>query len=384
MKLTVVKEQVIDGLQKASSIIPARTGAAFLRTIWLRAQDGSLSILSTDSNLEFSGTYPAQSAQDGLVGVQGRKFYDLFRRLPPGEITLTLDASNNTLLLEQGRKKYKLPTNDPTWFQDFAPFPADNAVLWSGDFLKEMIDRVSFCISDEDTMEAMNCLKVRPKADRETVEVCGLNGHQFAMLRFVNPDIHSIMPEDGILIAKRYLMELRKWLSGNEIHFNIDQKRLFFTNQAQNEIFSLPLSYYEYPKYQNFLSRFDASVSSMDVDRDELVDSLERVSLFNTDNQRCSYFVFDQSELVLYSQGQDTGEATELLSIAFTGELNKIAFPTRNLIEILAHFDSSGVRFDFTGQDGPCRITGDKDADYMVIVMPMQITEETYYTEENL
>ena len=37
MIITVKKEQIIDGLQKAASIIPSKAGAAYLRSIWLQA-----------------------------------------------------------------------------------------------------------------------------------------------------------------------------------------------------------------------------------------------------------------------------------------------------------------------------------------------------------
>jgi DNA polymerase-3 subunit beta len=36
-----------------------------------------------------------------------------------------------------------------------------------------------------------------------------------------------------------------------------------------------------------------------------------------------------------------------------------------------------------TGSEAPCGITGSDDADYQVILMPMMIQEETYYTEED-
>ena len=48
MKLSVNKEQIIEGLQKAAAIIPAKAGAAYLRSIWLKAEKGSLSIMATD------------------------------------------------------------------------------------------------------------------------------------------------------------------------------------------------------------------------------------------------------------------------------------------------------------------------------------------------
>jgi DNA polymerase III subunit beta len=384
MKLFVLKEEIIEGLQKAASIIPAKTGAAFLRTIWLRADGTNLKILSTDSNLEFCGNYPARVETPGLVGIQGRRFYDLLRKLPPGEIALSLDPENDVLLLKQGRRSYKLPTNDVTWFQDFARFPKENAVLWSGDFLREIIDRIAFCISDEDNMESMKCMKITPSRKDDYIDVCGLNGHQFALFKFINEDIFNILPKDGILIHKKYLLELKKWITADEVEFTLDSKRLYFCTGEQKEIFSLPLSYYEYPNYENFLSAMEDNVSTLDLDKFELIDSLERISLFNTENQLCTFFVFNNGEMTLFAQGQDIGEASELLSVTFEGSLQKIAFPTKKLIEILSHYNSGNIRMKFMGELSPCIITGNEDREYLTIIMPMEIAEETYYTEENI
>ena len=55
MKLTIMKEHIIEGLQKAASIIPAKSGAAYLRSLWLKAEGDKLTIMSTDANIEFTG-----------------------------------------------------------------------------------------------------------------------------------------------------------------------------------------------------------------------------------------------------------------------------------------------------------------------------------------
>lgn len=381
MDIRVNKEELLGGLQKAAGIIPQKTGAAYLRTIWLEAEDEALKVMSTDSKLEFSGSYPATVQTAGLVGVQGRSFFELFRKLPPGEVSLVTEPDQETILLKQGRRKYKLPTYDPQWFQRLASFPEDKAVAWSGAFLKSLIDRIAFCIADDDT-ENMNFMKIAPVQDPGTIEACGLNGHQFAMQRFDHQEVFGLLGESGILVAKPYLQELKRWLSGEDISFSVDERRLYFTNKDKNEHFSLPIHSDVFPKYQVFLSYFEKETSTMTVDKAELLDSLERISIFNTETQRCTYFVFDDGELVLYSQGQDVGEATESLSIDFAGDLQKIAFPTRNMIEIMSHFSSSRLSFEFTHADGPCRISGPDDPEYMVIIMPIQIQEETYYEVE--
>jgi DNA polymerase-3 subunit beta len=388
MLLRVMRKDVIEGLQKSAQIIPAKTGAAFLRTIWLNTADSSLSVMSTDSNLEFRGVYTAQVEEDGLAGVQGRSFYDLIRKLPEGEITIKTENDGQNLVIQQGRRKYKLPTNEKSWFQPFASFPDNGTVWWAGDMLADIIDKISFCISDEDTMEAIACLHMVPKSDdagSRFIEVCGLNGHQFAMFTFVNDDIHEMLPDAGILIQKKYLMELKKWLTDDEIELAISDKRLFFRSKDGSESFSLPLSYYQYPDYNTFLTKVRGDdTSELHVSREEMVDALDRIMIFNSDNNRCTNMKFGDTEVTLTSQGQEMGSATESLEGKYQGSLERIAFPTRNLIELLGHFDSRDAVFTLTGTEGPCQIKGEEDPDYLVIIMPMKIVEETYYNEEDI
>jgi len=388
MFLKVNRDEIIEGLQKSANIIPAKTGAAFLRTIWLQCENGNLNVMSTDSNLEFRGAYPASIEGEGLAGVQGRAFYDLVKQLrsKQGELTIRTDDDSANVIVEQGARKYKFPVNDPEWFQKFSTFPENGTVFWSGDFLHEIIEKIAFCISDEDSMEAIACIYIAPRevAGDKKVEVCGLNGHQFAMFNFVNDDIYNMLPEDGVLIQKKYLAELKKWLTADEIELAISDKRLFFRTGDQRETFTLPLSYYQYPNYQNFLAKLnDPDVSKLEVNRLEMVDALSRVSLFNTDSNRCAYFTFDGNEVLVSAQGQETGTARESLDATFSGDMKRIAFPTRNLIDILNHFNSDTVTFTLTGTEAPCGVSGADDKDYQVIVMPMMIQEETYYTEEN-
>lgn len=382
MKFNINKEDVIEGIQKAAGIIPQKTGAAFLRTIWLENRENNLKIMSTDSKLEFSGNYPCESIEDGIIGVQGRHLYELFRKLPPGEIKINTDEQDSALFLRQGPRKYKLPTINSSWFQNFSPFLEENSTIISGNFLKRLIDRISFCIED-DSSDYTHYMKLKSVDQEGNIEVCGLNNSQFALHRFNHYQIANLLDSEGIMIAKPYILELKKWLRSEDIYFSLNDKRIFFSTQDKNEIFSFPINYEKFPDYQIFLEHFQEETSKMDIHKGELMESLERISIFNTETQRCTYFHFNENELVLYSQGEDTGEANETLPITYQGNLDNIVFPTRNLMELLGHFGSVYLNFEFTNPNGPCKITGveDEDLDYLVIIMPVEIEEETYYTE---
>ena len=384
MKLTVNKEQIIEGLLKAAAIIPAKAGAQYLRSIWLKAEDGSLSVMSTDANIQFTGRYPAEVAQPGLIGVQGRAFVDLVRQLPTGVLHPTLDEASGNLLIEQGRRTYKLPVSGAEWFQNFSAFPAENAVTWSGDFLQDILDKVTFCISDDDAMDAIACLCMKPRGNGR-IDVCGLNGHQFALVSFTHDELAERLPESGMLIQKKYLQDIKKWLGVDEIELNITDKRLYLRSLDGAETLSLPRAAHEYPDYNIFMSKLASEdMHPMTLARKETIEALGRILIFNTESDRCTYMDLTAGEALLSAQGQDVGSANESLEVTYNGDIKRIAFPTRNLLDVLGHFVSAKIDMMLTGSEGPCGIRGADDADYTVIIMPMKVSETTYYSEEDV
>ena len=384
MKLTVNKEQIIEGLLKAVAIIPAKAGAQYLRSIWLKAEEGSLSVMSTDANIEFTGRYPAEVAKPGLIGVQGRAFVDLVRQLPTGVLHLTLDEASGNLLIEQGRRTYKLPVSGAEWFQNFSAFPAENAVTWSGDFLQDILDKVAFCISDDDAMDAIACLCMKPRGNGR-IDVCGLNGHQFALVSFTHDELAERLPESGMLIQKKYLQDIKKWLGVDEIELNITDKRLYLRSLDGAETLSLPRAAHEYPDYNIFMSKLASEdMHPMTLARKETIEALGRILIFNTESDRCTYMDLTAGEALLSAQGQDVGSANESLEVTYNGDIKRIAFPTRNLLDVLGHFVSAKIDMMLTGSEGPCGIRGGDDTDYTVIIMPMKVSETTYYSEEDV
>jgi len=383
MLVKVNRDDILEGVLRAGNIIPAKTGAAFLRTIWLHAEDGLLRITATDSNLEFLGEYPAEVKEAGLAGVQGKYFCDLIKKIEGGTITFRLDAKNQSLRVEQGRRRYKLPVNEPSWFQHLSPFPQESIHNVSGMLLQDVIDRVVYCVSDEDSMEAAACMSLKPVPESSRVEASGLNGHQFALYSVDSPELAALVGETGMLLQKKYLLECRKWLPAGNVDLAIDAKRLFLRSSEARECFSLPLSYYQFPEYHSFLTSLDTpDAATVVIDRSEALGVLDRMLLFNSENNRCTYFEYDNGSLVLFSQGQDVGSGNEMIEAELTGTFVKTAFPTRDVITIFNHYGSDRLTLTLTGQEGPCGVSGADDPDYTVIIMPMKIVEETYYSEE--
>ncbi|EFI34551.1 DNA polymerase III, beta subunit [Desulfonatronospira thiodismutans ASO3-1] len=385
MKIIIYKEDFVEGISKASNLIPTKTGAAYLRTIWFKTDMDSVRIMSTDSNVEFTGEYRAEIVEEGLIGTPGRKISDLIRKLKSGPITMYSDEKNDILYVQQEKRHFKLPLSESSWFPELDEFPEENALAGiPGIKFKDILEKSLFCISDDDTMQGMTCLKIAP-GDENQVEFCAFNGHQLSLYIHESSGLREILPEKGIMIAKKYLMDLRKWVPESDIQITITDSKIFFRTLDKKECFSLPLNMHQFPNYRDFINNYSEKLGGpLVTTKNDLMDSLERILIFNTDSQMSTLMRLGQEEIYMTSTAVDSGEAEEVVGCSYQGNLKEVVFNTKSLLEILGHIDDDNVVMKFSGPIEPCRINGENDQKYYVMTMPVQIEEETYYTEEEM
>ncbi|WP_045211989.1 DNA polymerase III subunit beta [Desulfonatronovibrio magnus] len=384
MYLRVFKEDIIEGILRCTSVISQKTGPAYLRTLWLSADDERLNIMGTDGNIEFTGSYNANVLEKGLVGVEGKKIGDLIRKLKPGEIIIRADNENNVLSIQQDKRRYKIPTTESSWFPDLDEFPEENKVLWSGEILKEIVDKTLFCIGEDESMGTITMLKVA-KGDPEysVVECCAFDNQNMSIYSFKNEDIFNLIPEEGFLISRKYIMELKKWLTNHEIEVNITTDRLFIRSEQIKESISFPLSFGTYTDYNEILKTFVSKINSrIIVNRKEFLETLDRLYIFTTDYNRAIMLQLSPQEMTITSTAVETGEASESISCDFNGDIKELIFNIRSLMDILNHFSSDDVHLNLSEETLPCKVTSENEKNFFVITVPVQIEEEEYYTEE--
>ena len=51
------------------------------------------------------------------------------------------------------------------------------------------------------------------------------------------------------------------------------------------------------------------------------------------------------------------------------------------MMDILTHYQSPQLTLTLTGEEGPCGIAGENDPGYTVLLMPMKMAQQDYYSE---
>ncbi len=385
MKITVNTEHCASSIQKACNITPSKAGSAYLKTMWLRAdrKKGTLSFMTTDASTEFIGTCQAEVVEDGLVGVQSRAMTDLIRSLPPGVISMETEEDSSTLVIRQGKRLYKLTSSSSSWFQEFTQYPDGDPVVWNGESFAEIIERILFCISDEEG-SCFGCLCVKPNG-QGGIDFCGLDGNKFAICTIVNDEILRRLPEDGIKIQKKYIADVKKLLPEEDIEILIGEKRFFIRDKDGRETISVPLSTMSFVDYRVFMDKANREGGTgVAVKKDDLVKALSRVQIFNTKEEISVNIALSWDSITVSSSDKSTGSATETIDAVCKGDVPEVAFVTKSLIDILQHLPGDDVNVRISEQTGPCSFQSASDAGYSIVAMPMQVVSKTYYNEEEL
>ena len=359
MKITLNTEHCVQGIQKANNITPSKSGTSYLRTMWLKASkaNGTIAFMTTDGSTEYIGTYPAEVVEEGLVGVQSRSISELIRT-------------------------YKLPASSSTWFQEFSRYPEGESLVWNGESFGDIIEKIFFCISDDED-SSFGCLCIKPNGSGG-IDFCGLDGNKFAITMLKNDELLAKLPEEGIKIQKKYIADIKKLLSTDEIEIMIGEKRFYIRDKNDRDMFSVPLTQLKFIDYSIFISKANqADASVIRAKKADLVNALSRNMIFNTKEQICVYLTIAADSITLNSSDKTTGSATETIPAQCDTGVPEVAFVTRTLIDMLSHLPGDDIVVKLSSQEGPCCFAAADDRDYYIIAMPMQVVSKTYYQEED-
>ena len=294
---------------------------------------------------------------------------------------MATDEEGHNLVISQGSRLYKLPTSNEEWFQPFTPFPEADTVTWSGEVLVSIIDRIFFCIMDDDD-SPLGCLFIQPK-DNGEIDFCGLDGHRFALVRVYNDALLEKLPKEGVLIQKKYLADIKKLISPEEIEISLTPKRFFIRNNDGRDMVSIPLVQFSYPDYSIFLDKMESGACSVvRTSRTEFSDALARSLIFNSRDENSVAITIAADSLTIASSDKSTGSATETIAAECQSTVDHIAFITRGLVELLSRLGEDSLTIKIASENGPCSFQTDDDKNYVVIAMPVHIVDDAYYSEE--
>ncbi len=361
MRITCQQDELARALQIVARGVAQRSTLPVLTGIQLAAENGRLTARGTDLEIAVECTLPAKINTAGTAVVSGKTLTEFVRRLPAGEIEISLDENHRTLRVDGARSSIQMPVMPN---EDYPSLPMPSAGMElriAAPVLREAIKQTIYATLSEDARPFLS--SVLWEVDREKLRLVATDINRLALRELT---VEAEGSARG-LIPVRALREAAGIFGGGEdegIVILIGAKQVFFTGSGV--MFSSRLVEAEFPQYEQVIPK--SFTAEMVINRDALANGLERASLV-TDTVKMII-----SGGILYLKGDDAvGQTFEEIGIMASGEEIQIVFFPQYILDFLKAVTGERVRFSFVGPTDRALLRPVDGEYYQYIVMPYQV-----------
>jgi DNA polymerase-3 subunit beta len=385
LEITVSRAELLRELTAAQSVVERKTTIPILSNFLFEASaaaDGGadrLTITATDLDQSLHTSCAAKVKKPGACTIPARKLYDYIKLLPDGDISIKL-MDNHWVQIRAGRSNTKMVGMARANFPQVPQFPAAGGFKINAVTLHNMIAKVIFAISNEESRYTLNGALLVLKA--ESMAMVATDGHRLAHIEKTGEPIEGISGEKKTLIPRKALAELNGLLANMEpnkdkapqfIEFADDDQTLFF--KVGGRVLTSRKLTGQFPNYEAVLPRDNNKF--VIVKSEDLMSSLQRVAQFADERSGAIKIRLEQNELKLSAQSTDSGESEDIIETPYNYDPLVVGFNSAYLIDFLRATGETGeVRLEFKDAQSAGQMRpedGNEDTRYRYILMPMRI-----------
>ncbi|HVG26232.1 MAG TPA: DNA polymerase III subunit beta [Acidobacteriaceae bacterium] len=380
LEITVSRAELLRELTAAQSVVERKTTIPILSNFLFEASvategstDGKLTITATDLDQSLNTSCSAKVKKPGACTIPARKLYDYIRLLPEGDISIKL-MDNHWVQIRAGRSNTKMVGMARANFPQVPLFPGAGSFRVNAASLKNMIAKVIFAISNEESRYTLNGALLVLKA--ESMAMVATDGHRLAHIEKTGETLEGISGEKKTLIPRKALAELNGLLANTDaefIDFADDDQTLFF--RIGGRVLTSRKLTGQFPNYEAVLPRDNNKF--VIVRSEDLMSSIQRVAQFADERSGAIKIRLEQNELKLSAQSTDAGESEDIIETPYNYDPLVVGFNSSYLIEFLRAIGETGeVRLEFKDAQSAGQMRpedANEDVRYRYILMPMRI-----------
>jgi DNA polymerase-3 subunit beta len=379
LEIMVSRAELLRELTAAQSVVERKTTIPILSNFLFEASDDRLTITATDLDQSLHTSCAAKVKKPGACTIPARKLYDYIKLLPDGDISIKL-MDNHWVQIRAGRSNTKMVGMARANFPQVPQFPAAGGFKINAVTLHNMIAKVIFAISNEESRYTLNGALLVLKA--ESMAMVATDGHRLAHIEKTGETIEGISGEKKTLIPRKALAELNGLLANMEpnkdkapqfIEFADDDQTLFF--KVGGRVLTSRKLTGQFPNYEAVLPRDNNKF--VIVRSEDLMSSLQRVAQFADERSGAIKIRLEQNELKLSAQSTDSGESEDIIETPYNYDPLVVGFNSAYLIDFLRATGETGeVRLEFKDAQSAGQMRpedANEDTRYRYILMPMRI-----------
>lgn len=365
--LKASQDKVLSVLQSVAGIVERRHTLPILANVMLRRSGNAVQLTTSDLEIQIRTVAEFDGDSGNFTTTVGaRKLIDILRTLPPDQ-TVTLESSQNKLVLKGGKSKFtlqSLPAEDFPLVQEAANFGPKFSVPQKT--LKELLAQVSFSMAVHDIRYYLNGILF--VAEGQQLSLVATDGHRLA---FASATLDVEVPKQEVILPRKTVLELQRLLSDNEGAIEMQ----FAGNQAKFSFggmeFVTKLVEGKFPDYNRVIPKNHKNIIVLG--RQPLLASLQRAAILTSDKFKGVRLNIEPGTLRIASTNAEQEEAVDELDIDYNGDSIEIGFNVTYLIDVLTNMTQEMVKVELSDSNSSALVTIPDNISFKYVVMPMRI-----------
>lgn len=371
MKFSIDRAALLRSLNHVQSAVEKRNTIPILSNVLLKAEDGILSLSTTDMDMEINESVAAQVKEAGATTAPAGTLFDIVKKLgDDAQVEMELNAGGNQMSVKAGRSNFKLSCLPVADFPELSKGDMPTEFSLPANDLRALIDRTRFAMSTEETRYYLNGIYIHA-AETDGVKVLravATDGHRLARFEMPLPDGAANMP--GVILPRKAVAELRKLVdeAGDVIQIGLSESKIRFN--FDHIVLTSKLIDGTFPDYQRVIPQGNDKI--VEVNPKLFSSAIDRVSTISDGKSRAVKITFEGNTMTLSANSPESGSATEDLEVHGNDNM-EIGFNARYLMDITSQIEGDNCRLTLADAASPTIIQDAGDMSSLYVLMPLRV-----------
>jgi len=356
--------ELSEALLKVSKAISSKITNPILEGIKMVAEDDTLTLSATDTELSIEKKIKANVKSEGETVVPGRFITEFVKKLTNSIIELEVNDKNQ-MLIKYEESESIIQCYNPIEYPGFKKINTSNYFALTSKDFKSCVNKTIFSVALDDSRPILK--GVLFDINKKEVNVVALDGYRLARVKkAVNANI-----EKSIVVPARSLSELSKLIDDSDdiINIYIDEYTIM-ADLGDTKVTSRLLE----GDYINYKQIIPANYESfVTVNKAQFEESLERATLLSkTSNNNFVRFEIKENNILLTSNSE-LGNLKENIPVTLAGKDLTISFNPRYFLESLKVVANDFVKICFNDPARPCVIVPTENDEFLYLILPVRV-----------
>jgi len=367
LKFSITQKDLYDALNIVRRAVAKNKTLPILTGIYLKLENNTLSLKTTDLELGIKYNLKVDSQEDGAVVLPAGQFLNIIRELPSEKIEMELNKDKWQMKIKCLNSLFKINGFDPDEFPSLPEVKESAQFTLPGVKFKSMLKKVRISTSKDETQPALTgaLFVVKP----EEVRMVSTNTYRLSYID--SPLKTEVSDKVEVILPGSTLQELNNLIEDEgSVDIVVDNNYARF-QFAGVEVISRLIEG-KFPNYELVIP--DEYNSKFTADLSQLHGAVKRASLIAKLDANIISLSADNDILEINSSEGSSGYAHEELNIELDGPDQKINIDAGYLIDVLKVLSEEEINIEMIGPLNPLVIK-DKAEDggkFIYLIMPVR------------